>query len=655
MRLFQLKLKLASRNQSKLWDMSDMEKALKDLKNNRSRDPEGLINEIFKKDVIGDDLKEPLLVMFNKLKQSQIVPKFMNIANITTVPKKGSPLLLDNERGIFWVPVLRSIFMKLIYNQKYEEIDRNMSDCQMGGRKKKGCRNNILIINGIIHDVLSSKKNDPVTLQIYDYRQMFDAICLEEALNDAFNNGIKDDNLNLIYKANREVEMSVNTSSGLTERQTIKSVVLQGDTFGSILASIQVDAICKEVESMGHGYKYKGTLPITMLAMVDDMIGVTNVGYKAKLINAAINIKTAEKRLQFGETKCKSMLVGLNTKHSNDSSLVVDKWKTEHAKENDKTNLIETYIGEVPMENTREHKYLGFILSDTGNNMKNITDKKNKSIGIIKKIFNKIQGLNLRKYFFECAIIFLNVMLRSSILYASETYYDLKETEIRALERIEENFLRQLFKTSKGCPISQLYLETGHQPARFEILRRRLLFMKSIIHEKPTSMIYKFLKLQFQNPTKGDWASSCVKALEYLEIRMSLTEIEYLSVNQFKKILEKSIKIKSFEYLIGLRGIKGSEIKYSSLKMAEYLLPNEQFSITEKRQIFAIRNRMVNIENNFRGKNIRKKCFCGNIEDMKHIYSCKIFNIKDKNIEYENIYGEDIRTIREVYQIFQKT
>ena len=87
--------------------------------------------------------------------------------------------------------------------------------------------------------------------------------------------------------------------------------------------------------------------------------------------------------------------------------------------------------------------------------------------------------------------------------------------------------------------------------------------------------------------------------------------------------------------------------------MTEYLLPNEQFSITEKRQIFAIRNRMVNIENNFRGKNIRKKCFCGNIEDKKHIYSCKIFNIKDENIEYENIYGEDVRTIREVFHIFQ--
>ena len=49
----------------------------------------------------------------------------------------------------------------------------------------------------------------------------------------------------------------------------------------------------------------------------------------------------------------------------------------------------------------------------------------------------------------------MNVMLRSSILYAAETYYDLKETQIRYLERIEENFMRQLLKTKRSCPINQ--------------------------------------------------------------------------------------------------------------------------------------------------------------------------------------------------------
>ena len=68
-------------------------------------------------------------------------------------------------------------------------LTKNMSDCQMGGRKRKGCRNNIFIINGIIHNVMSSK---PALLQIYDYRQMFDAINLEQALSSIFDAGLLD-------------------------------------------------------------------------------------------------------------------------------------------------------------------------------------------------------------------------------------------------------------------------------------------------------------------------------------------------------------------------------------------------------------------------------------------------------------------------------
>ena len=46
--------------------------------------------------------------------------------------------------------------------------------------------------------------------------------------------------------------------------------------------------------------------------------------------------------------------------------------------ENKEIKLIESYIGEVPMEETNQQRYLGFIISNNGNNMKNINDKKNK-------------------------------------------------------------------------------------------------------------------------------------------------------------------------------------------------------------------------------------------------------------------------------------
>ena len=142
-----------------------------------------------------------------------------------------------------------------------------MSDCQMGARKGN---NNIFILNGINHETLHSKQKKTLLHQIYDYQQMFDSMDLEEAICDIFDAGVNDDTLALIYEANREV----NTPSGLSARQTIKNIVLQGDTWGSILASVQVDTIGKASQAAGYGIKYKDSLPISLLGLVDDTIGL---------------------------------------------------------------------------------------------------------------------------------------------------------------------------------------------------------------------------------------------------------------------------------------------------------------------------------------------------------------------------------------------
>ena len=294
------------------WRMSHLESAISKLKNYKSKDPDGYINEIFKSEVAGTDLKESLLILCNRLKVENKIPSFMNTANITTVPKKGSRLLLKNERGIFRVSTIRSILMRMIYDSKYKEIDSNISDSQMGGRKGKGCRNNIFILNGIIHEE-NRRNNEPIMFQIYDYAQMFDSINLQEAICDIYDCGFTDNMLSLVYQANSEIQMAVNTPHGLTERQTIRNTVLQGDTFGSILASVQVDAIGKHCQKSDLGYKYKKQLPIPMLGLVDDIIGISEIGIKAQQMNALINVKTVEKGLRFGHTKCKTMVVGKNT------------------------------------------------------------------------------------------------------------------------------------------------------------------------------------------------------------------------------------------------------------------------------------------------------------------------------------------------------
>ena len=134
--------------------------------------------------------------------------------------------------------------------------------------------------------------------------------------------------------------------------------------------------------------------------------------------------------------------------------------------------------------------------------MANIRSVRNKSFGTIKTIFNKLKDLKLGKYYFECGMIFLNIMLRSSILYGSETYYNLKENELRSLERIEENYMRQLVGTTRGCPIVQLYLELGHTPVRFGIMKQRLYFLKTILEQEKSSLISKVFYLQLESKSK---------------------------------------------------------------------------------------------------------------------------------------------------------
>ena len=136
---------------------------------------------------------------------------------------------------------------------------------------------------------------------------------------------------------------------------------------------------------------------------------------------------------------------------------------------------------------------------------------------------------------------------------------------------------------------------------------------------------------------------------------MSLEEIKSLSLNQFRNLLDKSINIKALEYLLQKRGSKGIEMKYPCIKMAEYLLPhNEGLSISDQRYIFSIRNRMIQISENFPMNQTETICCCGNSETMIHIYSCKYLNMENVNVIYKKIFEDNVKNQKQVYQRFKQ-
>ena len=140
--------------------------------------------------------------------------------------------------------------------------------------------------------------------------------------------------------------MSVKSQDGgLTDAQPLKSVVLQGDTWGPPLASNRVDTLGKECEEeTKYQFMYKES---GLLGMMDDLVGISEAGFKAQELNAYVNVKTADKNLQFGPDKCKVMFVGKTQETFPKNKLYVDCWDTKYDKDE---NIIDHFSGKQEMK-----------------------------------------------------------------------------------------------------------------------------------------------------------------------------------------------------------------------------------------------------------------------------------------------------------------
>ena len=313
---FLMRIEHARKNKSEEFTMAELEKVLKNLKNDKSKDFNGYINELFKEGVAGKDLKQSLLMMFNQMKNELVIPECLRTAHVTILHKKKCRLDLNNWRGIFVCSVLRTVLMKMIYERTYPKVEKNMTDSQIGARKNKSVRNHLFILNSILSDVMSSVRKEPIDLSIMDFKEMFDSEELSICLNALHDSEVQDDMLSLIFEANKTTFFSVKTPNGSTERAMVNNKILQGDVLAPLLSSNMVDKnIGLSAMISNNVYLYKKKVKIPPLAMQDDIIGISNCGYKFNKLNSFINTRANIMGLQFGREKCQKMHVGKREKN----------------------------------------------------------------------------------------------------------------------------------------------------------------------------------------------------------------------------------------------------------------------------------------------------------------------------------------------------
>ena len=691
--LCKARLEITENLKTENWTMQDLEKVLSKLKKNKARDPSGLANEIFMKNSAGNDLKKALLMMMNKIKETKIIPKFATLKNITAIPKKGAKTNLENERGIVIGSVFNTILMNLIYEDKYEVIDENMSDGQAGARKDKATRNNNFVLNACMNEAVQKKDNLDVI--ILDVKQAFDSLYLADVCIDLYDSGVQDDHLNIIHKADSISQVAVNTPCGITDRRTVKDSVLQGECLGPLKCGNSIDKICKTAfEEKENVHFYRNSVPVPPLALIDDIIAMAKCGTQSAKLNGFLNGQVNTKKLQLGVKKCHKIHVGKNQSVCPD--LLIDNWKLKPStqlesgskfagtctlprsgSQNAETrtlpgsglttiwDLVDNLEDQAVKKPVTSEVYLGSEVSDDAKNTKNIQARIAKGTAAGNAILQILNEEIFGPYETEVFIRLRDSLMISTLLHNAETWFGVTKKEVEQLENLDLRFLRKKFELHSKIPKEMIYLELGIVPVSFLLMKKRLSFLQYILQQPEQSLIYQVLKAMIENPAKNDWIELVRKDLQDLDIKLSFEDIKNTTKEKFKVFVKEVIEEKAFEHLLALKEkhSKLKNLKYGKFKIQNYLKSDTKFSSSEINFALNIRANMLNVKGNFRTayQNIKcRLCTVDNsieshknlIESQGHLLTCVRLNSNSLStgmtIQYEELFSEDKDKILEI-------
>ena len=527
-------------------------------------------------------------------------------------------------RGIFRVSVFRNILDRLIFNDEYKNIDKNLTDSNVGGRKGRGIRDNLFVINAITNSVKNGGEN-ACDVQVFDVEKCFDSLWVQECVNTLYENGFKNDKLALLYEETKNAQIAIKTPNGTTQRKNIQNIIMQGTVFGSIICTSVMDKLAQIFyQNPDLIYKYKDKVDVPVLGMVDDVLSVTKCSSQTVASNATINAFMELNKLKLSAEKCSKIHVG---------------------KKCDQCPKLKVHENE--MKESQKEKYLGDIISDKGTVKETIENRIAKAWSYVSEI-----GAILTEFPFGNKKIQVGLMLREAmflngVLHSSEAWHGITTTQIAQIEIVDHHLMRTILSAQAKTPTEFLYLETGALPVKSVMSSRRLNYLKHVHMQAEHELIKRIFQAQRDDPKKGDWWLMVKADLEKYGIDEN--ELKELKKAQAKKLIKEKVYKKTFEDLKDVQKThsKIKNIEYTEFKRQGYM-NNTKLSFDEKSLLFKLRSRTVtDIKCNIKtfSQNDKMCPLCMKSEDtQEHCMECPKLKTCQNQLENHSQYNHIFST-----------
>ena len=242
----------------------------------------------------------------------------------------------------------------------------------------------------------------------------------------------------------------------------------------------------------------------------------------------------------------------------------------------------------------------------------------------------------------------------NGILTNAEIWHPIKDDQMDVLENVDLMYIRKILKGHSKAPKETFFMETGLLPFKFITMKRRLMYLHTILHKPKSELIRKVYDVQKVLVTKNDWCQLVEQNRKELSISYSDEEIEKMSAEKFKSIVTKSVQKMAMGYLNNMASTheKSKPLMKPKLIVEDYFL-DTRFSKSEIELLFAFRTRMVrDIKNNFpKMHNTSIACDLCHVQicSQQHLLQCSELRkhvIVPKDVEYSHLYKDTEKQLK---------
>ena len=537
--------------------LDELKKATGILKPGKAVAIDNLSNEMLS--CLVEVCPEVILKLFNLILDSgDVLPEWV-ISFIVPIHKGGTKSDPSNYRGVSLLSCLGKLFLSILNNRLEQfALDKGiLSPSQLGFIKGNRTSDAHIIIRNLI-DKYCHKNNRKIYSCFIDLSKAFDTVPRDILLQKLQEVGIKGKVFNVIRGIYTNDKAYMKIDGKVTKSFPINQGVRQGCVLSPLLFNIFMAKLAKDLMALGNGLimdNYK----INSIFWADDIVLLCENGDE---LNSLIKI-IAE--------YCKLNKLTINGKKT--KCLIFNK-TGRLIREN-------VYLNGNLLENVRQYKYLGFVLTPSGEITTGLQDLRDRAF----KAFQALKGKMGESFNDDVptALSLYDALIKPILTYASDFWGCLKLPQNNPIETFHLKVLKQVLGVQKQTTNIGVFLELGRTPLYMECVKLGMKNWERIKQEKANPLLL------------ASYKDAVIEELPWISrVKLNLEENGLLSlfVNQYPANKPQFIGKKLYQSLVDQFHQNAFEtINKASSKLRTFALLKTRIGMEE--YLTEIRNSLI--------------------------------------------------------------